>query len=434
MSRHSINVYLDTLGCRLNEAELQTWSREFIDGGHRVVSHPGEAHLLVLNTCAVTGEAARKSRQFVRRLHRENPEARVVVTGCFAELEPTKAGDLPGVDLVVGNHDKDALVERVLDELDFASMPELATAPDSHPAFRSTRTRAFIKVQDGCRHRCTYCIVTVARGEERSRSVADLLDEVNALVDAGTREVVLTGVHLGGYGHDLGTDLKTLVSAVLTETDIDRVRLSSLEPWDLPPDFFELWRHPRLMPHLHLPLQSGSDAVLKRMGRRCDVLHFTSLVAAARRAIPGLTVTTDLIVGFPGETEAEWADTMSAVERIGFGHMHIFSFSPRAGTGAALHRRPVTREVKRERSAELHELAQRMKREHLAQFVGRESNVLWESRTGSGWVGYAENYLRALHRDVADGSLANTISPVRFTALDDEGMVAEILDGIASPA
>ena len=430
MTRHPINVYLDTIGCRLNEAELQTWSREFTENGHRVVSHPRDAHLLVLNTCAVTGEAARKSRQFVRRLHRESPEARIAVTGCFAELEPDRAADLRGVDLVVGNHRKDTLVERVLGELDFAAMPDLATDPDAHPAFRSARTRAFIKVQDGCRHRCTYCIVTVARGEERSRTIADIVREIRGLVASGTREVVLTGVHLGGYGHDLGTDLKTLVEAVLTDTDVDRVRLSSLEPWDLPPDFFDLWREPRLMSHLHLPLQSGCDAVLKRMGRRCSVGHFSELVAEARRAIPDLTVTTDLIVGFPGETNTEWAETMSTVAAIGFGHVHIFAFSPRAGTGAARHPGAVSREVKRERSSELHALADTLKRAHYERFVGRESTVLWESGGDDRWVGYSENYLRVHVPADPAGPLANTISPVRFVACTADGMAAEMLQPV----
>jgi threonylcarbamoyladenosine tRNA methylthiotransferase MtaB len=391
-----------------------------------VVGDPAGAQLMVVNTCAVTGEAARKSRKFIGGLHRQNPAAPMVVTGCFAELEPTRAAELAGVDLVVGNGDKDRLVDLVIDRIDPAAMPAMATEPDgSHVYQHRGRTRAFVKVQDGCRNRCTFCIVTVARGDERSRTVDDVVGEVRDLHDAGYQEAVLCGVHLGGYGSDLGTDLAALVREVLARTEIPRVRLSSLEPWDLPADFFTLWDDPRLMPHLHLPLQSGSDSVLKRMSRRCSTDDYAALADAARAAIPDLTLTTDLIVGFPGETEAEWRDTVRFVDRIGFGHMHIFSFSPRDGTKAARLSGQLRGDVKRARSRELHELAARMKRDHLAGFVGSEREVLWE---GAGdplpdgrlaWTGYTDNYLRVRTEVAAPADLENVIAPARLKQVGD---------------
>lgn len=427
-----MHVFLTTLGCRLNEAEMATWSREFRTGGHRVVGDPQSAQVMVVNTCAVTSEAARKSRKLVGSLHRQNPSARLVLTGCFAELEPERAAALSGVDLVVGNRDKDELIARIAEafdfELDGPVMPALAREPEgSHVYSQTGRTRAFIKVQDGCRNRCTFCIVTVARGEERSRSIDEIVAEINALHDAGHLEAVLTGVHLGGYGSDLGSDLRTLVAAVLERTRIPRVRLSSLEPWDLPDGFFDLWREPRLMPHLHLPLQSGSDPVLKRMARRCTTAEFARLVDQARSSVADLTLTTDVIVGFPGETEAQWNDTVAFVERMNFGHMHIFAYSPRDATRAARLPGQLPGPVKRERSRQLHRSAIAMKRAHLTRFVGQTRPVLWEGRgepDAEGtrtWSGYTDNYLRVQAAVPAGVDVENQILPTRLDQVEKTG-------------
>ena len=435
-----MQVFLTTLGCRLNEAEMASWSRGFRARGHRVVADPQCAQVMVVNTCAVTSEAARKSRKLVNSLHRQNPSASLVLTGCFAELEPDRAAALAGVDLVIGNRDKDSLVDAVSQAFDVPTMPALASEPDGshlYPQDQTGRTRAFVKVQDGCRNRCTFCIVTVARGEERSRTIDEVVAEIAELHALGYREAVLTGVHLGGYGSDLGSDLRALVTAILARTEIARLRLSSLEPWDLPRGFFDLWRDPRLMPHLHLPMQSGSDTVLRRMARRCSTAEFASLVAQARAAIPDLTLTTDIIVGFPGESEAEWADTMAFVQDIGFGHIHIFTYSPRQGTRAAGLQGQITGLVKRERSRQLHELAVAMKRAHLARFVGDTRTVLWEGpgessfdnaarapanaaasdTTGRRWSGYTDNYLRVDVVAPAAVDLTNRITPVHLQAI-----------------
>ncbi|WP_457676162.1 tRNA (N(6)-L-threonylcarbamoyladenosine(37)-C(2))-methylthiotransferase MtaB [Thiolapillus sp.] len=394
-----MRVHLKTLGCRLNEAELEAWARDFQQQGISPSGSPDEADLLVINTCAVTEEAVKKSRKLLRRAQRDNPRAKLVVSGCYASLNPEQAAADLGVDLIVPNTDKERLAEIAIRELRLPTMPVTAMAPDSYSPLQHNRQRAFIKVQDGCRYRCSYCIVTLARGEERSRAIPEIIEEINRLTEQGLKEVVLAGVHLGGYGSDNGSDLKQLVEAVLADTDMPRIRLGSLEPWDLPEDFWALFSNPRLMPHLHLPMQSGADSVLRRMSRRCRRDEFLTLVETARRQIPDFNITTDIIVGFPGETEDEWRQTLDFVEQAGFGHVHIFAFSPRSGTKAAMLPHPVPRELKRQRSEELHQLAERLRQERLRQELGKIGEVLVEGsprKTDQGllWSGYLPNYLR----------------------------------------
>ncbi|MCP5149788.1 MAG: tRNA (N(6)-L-threonylcarbamoyladenosine(37)-C(2))-methylthiotransferase MtaB [Chromatiales bacterium] len=426
-----MQVHLRALGCRLNEAELESWARALRAHGLGVTSSPDDADLVVVNTCAVTAEAARKSRQLLRRSHRENPRAKLVVTGCYATLDAERVGALDGVDLVVPNTDKDRLVERIVARLDREAMPALATEPGEAALFALGRNRAFVKVQDGCRYRCTFCIVTVARGEERSRPLDEIVDEIRVLVGQGVREVVLTGVHVGGYGSDTGSSLRDLIAAVLQRTEVPRLRLASLEPWDLPDDFFDLFADRRLMPHVHLPLQSGCDSVLRRMSRRCRTGDFERLVERARAAVPDLNVTTDLIAGFPGETEDEWAETLAFVERIGFGHLHVFPYSPRAGTKAAGLAGQVPEAVRRERVRALHALGARMKRALLVRHLGREMPVLWEQARrapegGLRHAGYTPNFLRVETAAMPGADIANQILPARLAevAADGETLLA----------
>ncbi|MGZ5621344.1 MAG: tRNA (N(6)-L-threonylcarbamoyladenosine(37)-C(2))-methylthiotransferase MtaB [Methylobacter sp.] len=395
-----MKVHLKTLGCRLNEAELETWAQAFQKSGHQVTKQAEAANLIVLNSCAVTQDAARKSRQLIRRIHRDSPQAKLVVSGCYATLNEDEVASLLGVDLVVSNQDKDRLVEKTLTELNMDAMPALSTEPGEISLFTRGRQRAFVKVQDGCRYRCTFCIVTVARGEENSRPVQAVIDEINDLHRQGITEVILTGVHLGGYGSDLGNNLSDLIKAILAQTDIPRLRLGSLEPWELPGDFFELFDNPRLMPHLHLPLQSGSDSVLRRMARRCKTEEFAAIVKQLRAQIPHFNITTDIIVGFPGETEQEWRESFDFIKQTGFGHIHIFTYSSREGTKAAGLPNQVGNEVKKQRSRQLHELAEEMKVKFFTDNVGHEFPVLWEGYSealagGKQRVfGYTPNYLR----------------------------------------
>lgn len=426
-----MNVYLETTGCRLNQSEIEVLASQFRRAGHQIVMTVDEADVCVVNTCAVTGDATRSSRAIIRRLHRANEGAEIVATGCYAHLSPGAVGALPGVTQVVNNLDKDRLVPLVL----YPSAP----APedfDQEPLDREYvpgalgRTRAFIKVQDGCDNRCTFCVTTIARGAGRSRPLAEIVHEIQMLAAQGYQEAVLTGVHLGSYGHEWHTsvELADLIRAILADTSIARVRLSSLEPWDITPDFFQLWENSRLCRHLHLPLQSGCDATLKRMARRTSQASFGALVAAAREQIPDLGISTDIIVGFPGETDAEFEASWEFICSIGFMKLHVFRYSPRSGTVAARLPGQVAEEVKKERSARLLVQSDEDAARFCARFIGRDMNVLWEQIAGVSEKGFAnsgltDNYIRV---DMDDSCpLTNTITPVHLTALTDRGLRAE---------
>jgi threonylcarbamoyladenosine tRNA methylthiotransferase MtaB len=426
-----MRVRLETLGCRLNTSEIEGLARGFIAAGHRVVGPDDAADLCVLNTCAVTGVAARKSRQLARQLKRANPDAVMVVTGCYAELEPDQVSAL-GVDMVVGNQEKDQIVELVTNHVQRGAVETHIQDLESHYLYPGARTRAFVKVQDGCDNRCTFCIVTVARGASRSRPADEVISEVRELARAGYQEVVLSGIHLGSYGHDWGQrrGLFNLVHRLLDETELPRLRLSSLEPWDLDADFFALWENPRLGRHLHLPLQSGCDATLKRMARHTTADGFAELISAARAAIPDLSVTTDIIVGFPGETEAEFGDSLAFVEAMAFAKLHIFRYSHRSGTAAASMRGQVSPQVMSERSHRMHALGESLEHSFRRRFVGRTLDVLWEAdEPDSGgcllWKGLTDNYLRVSAPGGPD--LRNVITPVRLVADAAGGLAGEIL-------
>jgi threonylcarbamoyladenosine tRNA methylthiotransferase MtaB len=422
-------INFQALGCRLNEAELETWANQFMQLGHQVTTDAAEADLVVFNSCAVTAQADRKSRQQIARLQRRNPAASLVVTGCHASLNPEAVKSTLGVDLVVGNHSKDQLVEQALDLVGDSGdsvMGKIAESPNA--LLLRGRHRGFIKIQDGCRYRCTYCIVTIARGDERSRSEKDILEEINRLHQQGVQEIALTGVHVGGYGSDIESSLFRLLTRILEHSDIPRIRLASVEPWDLGPGFFELFENPRLMPHMHLPIQSGSDTVLRRMARRCKTVEFARLVEQARDAIPLFNVTTDLITGFPGETDEEWRQTMDFIASVGFGHMHIFPFSARAGTKAARLPEQVDGAIRKARSREMHALAAELKQHELSRHIGTQVEVLWEQQinadTGQ-WIGYTPHYHKIIS---ADSSIrAASISRVNVDSLsDDSTMLANI--------
>ncbi len=427
-----MKVHLKTLGCRLNEAELETWAQAFQKSGHQVSKEAEGANLIVINSCAVTQDAARKSRHLIRKVHRENPAAKLVVSGCYASLNKQEAEDIMGVDLVVSNQDKDKLVETALTELNFDSMPAMSTEPGETSLFTRGRQRAFIKVQDGCRYRCTFCIVTVARGEERSRPVQDVINEINVLHQQNINEIILTGVHLGGYGNDLGISLVDLIKAILAETDVPRIRLGSLEPWELTNDFYQLFDNPRLMPHLHLPLQSGSDTVLSRMARRCKTEEFAQIVNRLRAINPLFNITSDIIVGFPGETEEEWQESLAFIERIGFGHLHIFTYSPREGTKAASLPNPVPEPIKKQRSRDLHLLAEKLRLDFFQLNLGQTYPVLWEGCTEQvdentqRVFGYTPNYLKVSGLINNEKSLENQTLLATLRSAYDNWILAEL--------
>ena len=416
-----MRIRLDSIGCRLNIGEIEAMARRFAAGGHQIVAQGDQAELCVLNTCTVTATASSKSRQFIRQLRRHNPNAKVVVTGCLAELEAASLEAL-GVDLVIGNDDKDSLPE-ILEKrgvLESGSNDDSITgSTDPLPA---ERTRAFLKVQDGCDNKCTFCVVTIARGRGRSLGAEEIIAEVRNLHAIGYREVVLSGVHLGSYGHDLGRSrgLEDLVRRILGETDIQRLRLSSLEPWDLDARFFEIFRDSRLLPHAHLPLQSGCDATLARMARKTTMRGFADLVESARDTVSDISISTDIMVGFPRETEEEFAESIAAVEDLAFSRLHIFRYSRREGTRAAGLPNQIPGPVAQERSRRLHEVGQHLMSAFHERFLGRRLRVLWEDAEAHGddlrWSGLTDNYIRVLTETGAGTDLTNSVTEVDLEA------------------
>lgn len=423
-----MKIHLDTIGCRLNQAEIEQMARQFRAEGHTLVAEPAAADLVVVNTCAVTTEAAADSRQKIRQAARAGA-GEVVVTGCWSSLQPAQAAELPGVRRVIPNERKDHLVAEVLGiPAEHFDLEPLARA--LLPGLRQ-RTRAFIKVQDGCDNACTFCITTIARGAGRSRPIPDVLADIRAALTGGAQEVVLTGVHLGSWGHDLKDHLPSLIRAILSDTDTPRLRLSSLEPWDLDAGFFLLWGNPRLLPHLHLPLQSGSAAVLKRMLRKTTPQSFRELTQAARAAIPGVAITTDVIVGFPGETEAEFRETLDFVREMEFAGGHVFTYSSRPGTPAARMKNHLPGDVKKSRSAELRALFGQLSETYRQKFIGQTLPVLWESTSELdewGWQmeGLTGNYLRVSAH--ASSPRWNVVNRVKLTALTPDGLRGEIVE------
>ncbi len=425
-----MQIHLKTLGCRLNEAELESWAAGFQAKGHDLTQNADEADVLVVNTCAVTQEAVKKSRQIIRRTHRKNPRAKLIVSGCYASLDEKIQNDIPGIDLLINNQQKDQLVDIALKELNSETMPALSTEPGEASIFKRGRNRAFIKIQDGCRYRCTFCIVTVARGDERSRSTDDIINEINRYHQQGIQEIVLTGVHVGGFGSDINSNLHELIKSVLSDTDIPRIRLASVEPWDLPENFFTLFSNTRLMPHMHLPLQSGSDSVLRRMSRRCKTDDFKDLIQRARDEIPNFNLTTDIIVGFPGETDEEWQDSIKFIEESLFSHIHIFTYSKREGTKAASIANQVSPTIKKERSRQLHALATSMRQICLHEQINKSHSVLWETRNKNNvWAGYTDNFIRVESKSAYALDLENNISKIKITdiAPDASHCIAELI-------
>ncbi len=424
-----MKVYLDTVGCRLNQSEIETFALQFRAAGHELVADPSEADMAVVNTCSVTAAAAADSRKMIRRLASKGA-GQVVATGCWTTLNPAEAAALPGVTSVFSNEHKERLVPEILNvAIEDFDLEPLAREPI--PGAR-LRTRVFIKVQDGCDNRCTCCVTTLARGPGRSRSLADVLLDIQSAVRGGAQEVVLTGVHLGSWGSDMAhkRPLADLIRTILDESAAPRLRLSSLEPWDLQPEFFRLWENPRLCRHLHLPLQSGCDATLRRMARRTTRRSFAALVAAARQAVPEIAITTDVIVGFPGETEAEFAESLEFVKAMNFAGGHVFTYSSREGTAAARMPAHVPHGVRKQRNAQARTILKESSLTYRRQFIGQQIEVLWESATAMGpdfWElsGLTDNYIRVSAR--APRHVWNSITPVRLETLTPTGAVG-VLD------
>jgi threonylcarbamoyladenosine tRNA methylthiotransferase MtaB len=419
----TMRVFLTSVGCKLNQSEVESWARHLAAFGCEVVADPAVADLYVVNTCTVTHVAAHKSRQLVRRCHRTNPQAQVVVTGCYAEMSPAEASCLPGVSLVLGTAGKEHLTEAIAERLGLQRVQE----PRGAPPIPFRHTRAWVKIQDGCDNACTYCIVRIARGRQRSRLVPEILAEILTRQAEGYQEMVLTGVHIGAYGHEHGTTLATLIETILAQTQFRRLRLTSIEPWDVTGQLLALWEDPRLCRHLHLPLQSGCDATLQRMNRRYTTAHYHDLVRSAREAISDLAVTTDVIVGFPGEDEGEYATSAAFVAAMEFARIHVFPFSARPGTVATALPNAVPPPTKDRRIAQMLSIARQSATAFHGRFLGRTMDVLWESGVAGRWSGLTDNYIRV--EAASHQNLHNLILPVRLCGVTEDGLYGELLMG-----
>ncbi len=391
-----MKVFFDTVGCRLNQAEIEHMAAQFRAAGHVVAESPKDADLVIVNSCAVTAAAASDSRQKARQASRAGARE-VIFTGCLATLQPENE-EIEGVSKTIPNSRKMSFPSLILGNTQLFDLEPMARQP--LPGARK-RTRAFIKAQDGCDNMCTFCVTRLARGKSVSVPRETILQDILAAEAGGTHEAVLTGVNLGAWGRDFenGHKLYVLVRYLLENSSVERIRFSSLEPWDLDEEFFRLWEDERVCRHLHLPLQSGSSSVLRRMARKISPHDYRELVRQARGVIPDLAVTTDIIVGFPGETDEEFAESLEFVREIGFSDGHVFRFSSREGTAAAKMPVKVDGRKASSRSRQMREALAASARTYAARFSGRALTVLWETSrkiSANQWLlrGLTDNYLQ----------------------------------------
>jgi threonylcarbamoyladenosine tRNA methylthiotransferase MtaB len=404
-----MKIALETLGCKLNQAETETLARSISDSGHDIVRSVDEADIYILNTCTVTLTADSKARHLIRQAHRRNPQVRIVVTGCYAERSHSDLTKMAEIDLICGNEDKSNLLNLI------QRRGYLEPVKENRRQATSSlfRTRSFVKIQDGCSNYCAYCIVPYLRTHEISVPANEVIAQVQQRVKEGYQEVVLTGTRIGAYEY-LGVDLKSLTEQILSKTEIRRLRLSSLQPQEITQALLQMWKDKRLCPHFHLSLQSGCDSVLKRMRRRYNTDDYETTVALIRDAVPDVAITTDIIVGFPGETEEEFRQSLDFCRRLGFARIHVFPFSPRSGTKAAKMTEQIQEKVKKERARLMLELARESVKNFRNQFLDEELDVLWEKRTGKNvWSGISGNYLRVYTKE--DSDLTNKLSCVKLS-------------------
>ncbi len=472
-SAHGKTFAVTTVGCKVNQADSEAIGEQMSAAGFVQRDFGEDADVYIVNTCTVTHLGDRSSRNLIAQAHRRHPDALLVVTGCYAQLNPQVVSALPGVDVVVGNTAKDALVEAITqrENVGTGSAPSIEVQDKHLPMFSSqaldtqhigsdtalslqetepqpdnparlapfvnetstvelastrlaSRTRVQMKVQDGCDNRCTYCIVPTVRGGSRSRSIASVVEHVNRKVRAGYQEIVLTGIHLGDYHSDGDeqSDLGDLIATLLREADIPRIRVSSLEPEDFRLEWLTLWQNPRMCRHLHLPMQSGSDAILRRMARRYNSTRYQTIVTEAKRLVPGMAISTDIITGFPGESDEDFEQTYQLAHTLEFAKSHVFRFSPRQGTAAARMKGQIQDPLKKARSERLLALNEQHSQQFRQQFLGETVEVLVEHPRHNIWEGLTDNYLRVeLHNPPAHIH-QHALVKAHLTHLVDDGV------------
>ena len=425
----SKTVAFITLGCKVNQFETELMEGLFKQKDYKVVPNDEKADIYVINTCSVTSFADKKSRQLIRRSARLNENAVIAVTGCYAQAASDKVAEITGVKVVLGTNNRHQIVDFVeaamndgeihngvtdiMKARDFEDIPMLEV-----PA----RTRAFLKIQEGCNNFCSYCIIPFTRGPVRSRKLASVKSEAEKFLSMGFKEIVFTGIHLGAYGRDFhdGTTLADAARTVLELDGLQRLRLGSLESIELSEELLTMVReNPKFSHHLHLPLQAGSDYVLKRMNRHYNREEFRKLIENVKNAIPGVAISTDIIVGFPGETEEMFAESLDYIRSLGFSRVHVFPYSPREGTPAASMPDQIPDNIKKERVHRLQQVAEEMTRAFHEQYLGTKQKVLWETRTKGVTDGVTDTYIRVYTKsDVIPGE----ITEVKLERLYEDGV------------
>ena len=427
-------VTIETHGCKLNQADSALLARQFAHAGYRLVDRKRDADIIVVNTCTVTATADSKARQALRAARRANPDAVVVAAGCYPQRAADELRRMPQVSLVVGNREKPKLADLAIAEhnrLTVAPANSILTSQVEIGPGLLRRSRVMVKIQEGCDQVCAYCIVPKVRGRERSIAPDELVAAVRRHVANGFREVTLTGTQLGTYGFELeGVGLSLLLGRLLAETDVPRLRVSSLQAHEITPDILERWEDPRLCPHFHVPLQSGADATLKAMRRRYDADTYRRAINTIRDTVDGSSITTDVIVGFPGESGADHDASRRLIEEVSFADCHVFPYSQRPGTTAHYLPEQVDPREKRRRAAEISEAAEKGFLAYREGLAGQTRQVLWETARPANeglltWSGLTDNYVRVSTWTGDD--LANCITPARLAGLDGKVMRAERL-------
>lgn len=428
-----------TLGCKVNQYDSDAMRTLFVRNGYAQAGENDDADIYVVNTCSVTSIGDRKSRQMVRRIRRAHPKAIIAVAGCYAQLAPEIFEKMGDVDVIVGLQNRTRIVDYVEQAMHRTDNRPLNETVDIMKVDHfenmevdmagEVRTRAFVKVQEGCDNYCTFCIIPYARGKLKSRLQADAVHEITRLVSEGYREVVLTGIHLGNYGKDLhdGTSLATLVAELVKIPELLRIRLGSVESVELSEDLISIMQHePKVCRHLHLPIQSGSDAVLKGMNRHYRLPQFKKLISELREKVPGIAITTDLIVGFPGETEENFEETLETLKEIRFSGIHVFPYSRRTGTPAASYPNQISNEIKKERVHRVQALEKGIALDYRKQFLGKVVRVLAEEQKNGFFEGLTDEYIRVSIRN--SNIERGHMYPVCIDKITEDGMTGTVAE------
>ena len=424
MSTIPKKIAFHTLGCKTNYSETSSVSRDIIKSGFEKVDYKELADIYVLNTCSVTENANKDARKFVRKAKRNNPNATIVVIGCYAQLKPDEIGEIDGVDIVLGAKEKFNLIYH-LDGLELNKGTKILNSKIEYVSnFKSSyslgeRTRSYLKVQDGCNYSCSFCTIPLARGKSRNDTIQNTIQVAKKIATTEVKEIVLTGINIGDYGNGSDESFSDLIKEMDSLIGIDRIRISSIEPNLLSNEIIELSASSKkLMPHFHIPLQSGSDNILKAMRRRYDTNLYSDLITNIKVKIPDVAIGVDVMVGFPGETESDFISTYNFIKKLDISYLHVFTYSERPNTDALNIDKIVSIEKRRERSKKLHLLSEQKLLKFYDQFIGQKRPVLFESIKNGLLIGHSDNYIKIRSKGSPD--LINTIQNVELLYNDGQ--------------